>query len=132
MNLTHTHTTYYSIRILLSTVGSRPWPLYQLDIKNALLLVDHQTREDYTCIDPLTMLFLGVNILSGTCKKDLYWLKHSPSTWFDRFNVVVLAYDFQHSNSDHSVFIRRSSVGTMVMIVYVNDIITSGRDYWYC
>ena len=55
-------------------------------------------------------------------------MKQSPHAWFDRFSAVVLGYGFQRSTSDHSVFVRHSSNGTIVLIVYVDDIIISGSD----
>lgn len=40
----------------------------------------------------------------------------------------MLAYGFRRSTSDHSVFVRHSSAGIVVLIVYVDDIIISGDD----
>lgn len=61
-------------------------------------------------------------------KKALYGLKQSPRAWFDRFSAVVLEYGFQRCTTDHSVFARHSTAGTIVLIVYVDDIIISGSD----
>ena len=58
----------------------------------------------------------------------MYGLKQSPRAWFDRFSTVVLGYGFQRSTSDHSIFVHHSSNGTIVLIVYVDDIIISGSD----
>ena len=55
-------------------------------------------------------------------RKALYGLKQSPRARFYRFSVVVLGYGFQHS---HSAFVRHSSTSTIVLIVYVDDIIIS-------
>ena len=60
-------------------------------------------------------------------RKALYGLKQSPHSWFDRFSSIVVAYGFNRSNSDHSLFVRHSHLGTIVLIVYVDDII-SGSD----
>ena len=61
-------------------------------------------------------------------QKALYGLKQSPHAWFDQFNAVVLGYGFRRSTSDHSVFVCHSSNGTIVLIIYVDDIIISGSD----
>ena len=55
-------------------------------------------------------------------------MKQSPHAWFDRFSAVVIACGFQRSTSDHSVFIPRSSAGTIILIVYVDEIFLSGSD----
>ena len=44
---------------------------------------------------------------------------------FDRFSAIVLGYGFQRSISNHYVFVRHSSTGTIILIVYVDDIIIS-------
>jgi hypothetical protein len=62
----------------------------------------------------------------ATLRRKYTWI--NPRAWFDRFSAVVLGYGFQHSTSDHSVFVRHSSNGTIVLIVYVDDIIISGSD----
>ena len=58
----------------------------------------------------------------------LYGLKQSPRAWFNCFSAVVLGYGFQRSTYDYSVFVRHSSIGIVVLIVYVDDIIISGID----
>jgi hypothetical protein len=59
--------------------------------------------------------------------KSFVWFE-ATRAWFDRFSVVVLGYGFQRSTSDHSVFVRHSSNPTIVLIVYVDDIVISGSD----
>ena len=58
----------------------------------------------------------------------MYGLKQSPHAWFDQRSAIILGYGFQHSTSDHSVFVCHSSNGTIVLIVYVDNIIISGSD----
>ncbi|GMP27046.1 hypothetical protein CsSME_00003220 [Camellia sinensis var. sinensis] len=61
-------------------------------------------------------------------QKALYGLKQSPHAWFDRFSAVVLSYRFRRSTSNHSVFVHHSSIGSIILLVYVDDIIISGSD----
>jgi hypothetical protein len=67
----------------------------------------------------------GTEHLVCQLQKALYGHKQSPCAWFDIFNVLVLRYGFKHSSSDHAIFVRHSSTGTIVLIVYANDIIIS-------
>uniref|UniRef100_A0A2N9F358 Uncharacterized protein n=1 Tax=Fagus sylvatica TaxID=28930 RepID=A0A2N9F358_FAGSY len=115
-----------SVRILLSFAVSHSWPLYQLDIKNAFLHGD--LKEEVYMDQPPGYVVAGSEHLVCRLQKTLYGLKQSPRAWFDRFSAVVLGYGFQRSTSDHSVFVRHSSNGTIVLIVYVDDIIISGSD----
>ena len=61
-------------------------------------------------------------------RKALYGLNQSPRAWFDRFSAVILGYGFQHSHSDDFVIVRHFSTSTIVLIVYVDDIIIFGSD----
>jgi hypothetical protein len=110
----------YSVAISLS------WPLYQLDIKNAFLHGD--LKEEVYMDQPPGYVVASSEHLVCRLQKALYGLKQSPRAWFDRFSAVVLGYGFQRSTSDHSIFVRHSSNSTIVLIVYVNNIIISGSD----
>lgn len=50
-----------------------------------------------------------------------------PRAWFDCLSVV-LAYGFQRYTHDHSIFFQHSLASTVVLIVYVDDIILSSSD----
>ena len=115
-----------SVRILLSVAVNQSWPLYQLDIKNAFLHGD--LHEEVYMDQPPGYVVPGQEHLVCRLRKALYGLKQSPRAWFDRFSAVVLAYGFHRSTFDHSIFVRHSSTGSIVLIVYVNDIIISGSD----
>lgn len=66
------------------------------------------------------------------CKltKSLYGLKKAPRAWFDKFRFVILQANFYQSSNDNdsSPFIRRSSRGCTILLIYVNDMILSGND----
>ncbi|KAK8923598.1 hypothetical protein KSP39_PZI019101 [Platanthera zijinensis] len=114
-----------TIRVLLSLVVHRHWPLYQLDIKNAFLNDDLQetvymqqppgfetTRESLVC----------------HLRKSIYDLKQSPRAWFEKFSKVVRASGFTRSSADFSLFTRHRSTGTVILLVYVDDILITGND----
>lgn len=54
------------------------------------------------------------------------WVEIIPTVWFDKFSDVV-QFGFRRSTSDHSVFTRQSPSGIIILIVYV-DIIISSND----
>ena len=112
--------------ILLSVAVSHSWPLYQLNIKNAFLHGD--LKEEVYMEQPLGYVVASSEHLVCRLRKALYGLKQSPHAWFDRLSVVVLGYGFQHSTSNHSVFVRHSSTSNIIFIFYVDDIIISRSD----
>ena len=67
------------------------------------------------------------------CKlhRSLYGLKQSPRAWFSRFSSVVQEFGMIRNTSDHFVFYRHTSTGQCIyLMVYVNDIITTGNDQY--
>ena len=62
-------------------------------------------------------------------KKAIYSLKESPRVWFDKFSIVIAHYELRRGSSDHSIFIRYSSIGTIIFLVYVNYIIVTGDNH---
>ena len=112
--------------ILLSVAVSHSWPLYQLNIKNAFLHGD--LKEEVYMEQPPGYVVASSEHLVCRLRKALYGLKQSPHAWFDRLSVVVLGYGFQHSTSNHSVFVRHSSTSNIIFIFYVDDIIISRSD----
>ncbi|KAF3618809.1 hypothetical protein FXO38_33242 [Capsicum annuum] len=62
------------------------------------------------------------------CKltKAIYGLKQAHQAWFHRFSTFLLAHGFICSKSDSSMFIRKCSSGTLILLLYVDDIILTG------
>jgi hypothetical protein len=61
-------------------------------------------------------------------KKALYGLKQSPRVWFGKFFEAVMEFGLQHCQTDHSVFHLHTSVGYILLVVYVDDIVIIGDD----
>ncbi|XP_028066772.1 uncharacterized protein LOC114269610 [Camellia sinensis] len=59
----------------------------------------------------------------------LYGLKQSPRAWYQRFHSVALQLGFRLSHHDCALFVRRSSVGLVLLLLYVDDMIITGSDY---
>ena len=61
-------------------------------------------------------------------RKSLYGLKQSFHAWFGKFSQVVEKFSLQKSKSDHFIFYRNSSLGIILLVVYVDDIVITGSD----
>ncbi|KAK3016209.1 hypothetical protein RJ639_006211 [Escallonia herrerae] len=64
------------------------------------------------------------------CKlqKALYGLKQSPRAWFGRFTKSMRAFGYHHSNSDHTLFLKKRQGKITALIVYVDDMMVTGND----
>ena len=66
--------------------------------------------------------------LNMVCKlyKSIYGLKQSPRAWYAKFSFVLEEFGFHRSNADSSLFVRISSTGKLVVLIYVDDLIVTG------
>lgn len=91
-----------TIRVLLSVVVNKKWPLYQLDVKNVFLNGELE-EEVYMSSPPGFEGKFGSRVCR--LKKSLYGLKQSPRPWFDRFTTFVKSQGFiQGHSADHTLF----------------------------
>ncbi|KAK8951402.1 hypothetical protein KSP39_PZI004749 [Platanthera zijinensis] len=114
-----------TIRVLLSVAVNRDWPISQLDVKNAFLYGDLQ--EAVYMEQPPGYVAQGETRVCRL-KKAIYGLKQSPRAWFDKFSDIVTAVGFARSSADHSLFIRKTSLGLVVLAVYVDGILLTSDD----
>ena len=61
-------------------------------------------------------------------QRTLYGLKQSPRAWFGQFSLAMKKYEFQRSNSDHTLFLKHQLGKVTTLIVYVDDMIIIGDD----
>jgi Reverse transcriptase (RNA-dependent DNA polymerase) len=114
------------VRILLSIAVNQQWSLHQMDVKNVFL---QGTLEEvvYMSLPPGYAQEDNTNLV---CKlrKSIYGLKQSPRAWYGKLSSHLLSYDFKISNSDHSLFSKKSNDITIIVLVYVDDIIITGNN----
>ncbi|KAA0051254.1 Cysteine-rich RLK (RECEPTOR-like protein kinase) 8 [Cucumis melo var. makuwa] len=94
-----------TIRVFLSVVVNKDWPLYQLDVKNAFLngdLVEEVYMSPRQDLKP--------NLVS-------------------RFTTFVKSQGYSQEHSDHTLFTKVSKTGKIaILIVYVDDIVLTRDD----
>lgn len=116
-----------TIRVLLSLAVNLDWPLQQLDVKNAFLNGD---LEEEVYMDSPPGFESQFNQKVCKLQKSLYGLKQSPRAWFERFAQFIKKLGYSQCQSDHTMFVKHSSEGKMVvLIVYVDDIVITGDDF---
>ncbi|WKA13118.1 hypothetical protein VitviT2T_030450 [Vitis vinifera] len=113
-----------TIRMVITIALVKKWPIRQLDVKNAFL--HGLISKDIHMEQPPRMADLKHP--SHVCKlqKALYALKQAPRAWFDRFNDFLLKNGFFCSLANPSLFIFHSNLGTLILLLYVDDILLTG------
>ena len=61
-------------------------------------------------------------------RKSLYGLKQSPRAWFGKFSQAVEEFGMQKSKSNHYIFYKNSSLGIILLVVHVDDIVIIESD----
>jgi hypothetical protein len=113
-----------TIRMVITIALVKKWLMRQLDVKNAflhgLILENIYMEQPLGMADPA--------YLKHVCKlhKALYGLKQTPRAWFDRFSIFLLKYGFFCSLPDPSLFIFHSNLSTLILLLYVDDILLTG------
>nr|CAN77868.1 hypothetical protein VITISV_001383 [Vitis vinifera] len=113
------------VRTILTLAASSDWPLHHMDVKNVFL---HGDLKECIYMKPPSGLFPSPT--SHVCKLrcSLYGLKQAPRAWFDKFRTTLLQFSFRQSKYDTSLFLRKSDMGIVVLLVYVDDIVIIGSD----
>ena len=113
-----------SVCALLAVAAASKWDLFQMDVKNAFLNGE-LSEEVYMQPPP------GLSVDSNkVCRlrRALYGLKQAPRAWFAKFSSTIFRLDYTASPYDSALFLRRTDKGTILLLLYVDDMIIIGDD----
>ena len=95
-----------------------------MDVKNAFLNRD-LSEEVY--MQPPSGLSVDSNkVCYLRCV--LYGLKQAPQAWFVKFSSTISRLGYMVSHYDSTLFLRHTDKGTILLLLYVNDMIITGDD----
>ena len=95
-----------------------------MDVKNAFLNGE-LSEEVYMQPPP------GLSIDSHkVChrRRALSGLKQAPRAWFAKFSSTIFRLGYTASPYDSALFLRRTDKGTILLLLYVDDMIITGDD----
>lgn len=115
-----------TIRIVLTVATAKQWNITQLDVKNAFLHGDLQ--EQVYMVQPPGFEDHAHPTHVCSLHKALYGLKQAPRAWFDKFSNFLIEYGFVCSKADPSLFVYRHNGDTLVLLLYVDDILLTGSN----
>ncbi|CAA7040242.1 unnamed protein product [Microthlaspi erraticum] len=115
-----------TIRMILDVATAKDWKLKQLDVSSAFL--HGELKEPVYMIQPPG--FEDPARPHYVCKltKALYGLKQAPRAWFDTFSNYLIDFGFVCSKSDPSLFTYRKDGRSLVLLLYVDNILLTGSD----
>lgn len=115
-----------TIRMILDVATAKEWPMKQLDVSNAFL--HGELKEPVFMLQPAG--FEDLSKPDNVCRltKALYGLKQAPKAWFDTFSNYIIDYGFSCSKADPSLFTYYKNMKTMVLLLYVDDMLLTRSD----
>ena len=117
-----------SVRILLSLAVNQGWSLHQLDVSNAFFY--GELTEQVFMEQPPRYVHSGGGGTDKVCHlhRAIYGLKQSPRAWFAKVSQLVLAFGITACTMDPTVFRKHTSAGSILLAVYVDDILVTRSD----
>ena len=115
---------FKSLRLLLALAALEDWEIHQMDVKSAFLngLLDEEIymEQPQGFVDP--------EHPNKVCllHKAIYGLKQASRAWNLQFHGVLLDLGFKRTDSDAGVYHRQDDGGTLIIILYVDDITILG------
>ena len=61
-------------------------------------------------------------------RRALYGLKQAPRVWYAKFSSTISRLGYMASHYDFALFLRRTDKGTILLLLYVDDMIITGDD----
>ena len=96
-----------------------------MDVKNAFLNGD-LSEEVY--MQPPPGLSVEPNKVCHL-QRALYGLKQAPRAWFAKFSFTISRLGYMASHYDFALFLCRTNKGTILLLLYVDDMIITGDDF---
>ena len=113
-----------SVRALLAIAAARKWDIFQMDVKNAFLNGD--LNEEVYMQPPPSLSVESNKVCYLRCA--LYSLKQAPRGWFAKFSSTISRLGYMASHYDSALFLRRTDKDTILLLLYVDDMIITNDD----
>ena len=113
-----------SVCALLTVTAASKWDIFQMDVKDAFLNGD-LSEEVY--MQPPPCLSVDSNKVCHL-RRALYGLKQAPQAWFAKFSSTISRLGYMASHYDSALFLRRNNKGTILLLMYVDDMIITCDD----
>lgn len=116
--------TMTTIRTILAVAAHHDLELEQMDVVTAFLNGDLE-EDIYMAIPEGLKTNANTN---KVCKllKSLYGLKQSPRQWYFKMHQFLLQIGLTSSPNDPCLYIRHSSIGILLIALYVDDLLIAG------
>lgn len=113
-----------TVRLLLALSAKNSWEVHHLDVKTAFLNGD--IKEDVYVAQPEGFVRQGHEQMVYKLLKALYGLRQVPRAWYAKLNSCLETLGFTRCPFEHVVYTRKEGHESMIVAVYVDDLLVTG------
>ncbi|KAD7116621.1 hypothetical protein E3N88_03889 [Mikania micrantha] len=114
-----------TVRMILAVAAQRGWFVHHLDVKTAFL--HGELREQVFVNQPDGFIKRGAEQKVYKLVKALYGLKQAPRAWNTKLDCVLQNMGFEKCKHEPTVYKRNQKGKTVIMGVYVDDLLITGE-----
>ena len=115
-----------TVRVMLAVAANRGWQVHHLDVKSAFL--NGELQEEVYVSQPEGYMVKGKENLVYKLHKALYGLRQAPRAWNTHLDRSLKELGFTRCTQEQAVYIRGKNCSGVIVGVYVNDLIITGKD----
>ena len=119
-----------AIRIFLAFAAFKGFKVYQMDVKSAFLNGD--IKEEVYVEQPPGFISPTHSSFVFKLNKALYGLKQAPRAWYETLAKFLLENKFSRGKVDKTLFFRTHKNQSLLVQIYVDDIIFGSTDSKLC
>ena len=112
------------VRLIIALAAHNLWYIHHLDAKSAFL--NRDLEEVVYAKQPEGFIQKGQEQMVLKLKKALYGLKQAPRAWNIKLDSCLKTIGFKSCEQDHVVYAQRGPTFTMIVGVYVDDLLIIG------
>ncbi|GKA42326.1 zinc finger, CCHC-type containing protein, partial [Tanacetum coccineum] len=113
-----------TVQLILALAAYHGWQVHHLDVKSAFLHGD--LKEEVYVTQPEGFVQQGNSRKVYKLTKTLYGLRQAPRAWNVKLDQTLKSLDFKKCNLEQAVYTKRNKTSTLIVGVYVDDLIITG------
>lgn len=113
-----------TVRLLMAYAANNGWKIHRLDVKSAFLHGDFE--EEVYVSQPEGYAVKGKEQHVLKLSKALYGLRQAPRAWNVKLDKSLKKLNFRRCLSEQAVYTRGTRSNTVILGVYVDDLIVTG------
>jgi hypothetical protein len=114
-----------SMRVVLAVAAHRGWSVHHMDVKSAFL--NGELAEEVYVAQPPGFTAAGHEEKVLRLHKALYGLRQAPRSWNAKLDASLHELGFTRSKCEHGLYVRGAKASRLVVGVYVDDLIITGK-----